>query len=116
MRSRRVLLVLLLGFAFDAAVPYEPAARAGFELEIEDQGEEAVHAQRRRAEAPAPGDVRPEPPPAGSTTGSPSRATLVASAGRAAARASLAGKVRGRPDAPRARTHAPDSAASAEDH
>ena len=111
MRSRRALLSLLLCFAFDAAMPYELAARGGFQLEAEDQDEEAVRAERRRAERPGPADLRLQRPPA-SPTLAPGRVAWAPHGARAAAAAAEA------PDraAPRARIHAPDPASPAEDH
>ena len=88
-------------------MPFEPAARGGVQLEIEDQGEESVCARRRHAERPAPADARtpraPAPAPA-----TPGRVALAVRGARAAEAT--------RTVPPRARTHAPDPASPAEDH
>ena len=110
MRSHRVLLSLLLCVTFDAALPYEPAARGGYQLEVEDQDEEVVRAERRRAERPA--GVRQQRPPAPQTNTS-GRVALAANAARAGAAAAEAPE---RAAPPRARIHAPDPASPAEDH
>ena len=92
-------------------MPFEPAARGGVQLEIEDEGEEGVVARRRDAERPTPADARtpgaPAPAPA-----TPGRVALAARGARAA-EASLDAA---RAGPPRARTHAPDPASLAEDH
>ena len=110
MRSQRALLALLFCFLFDAAVPFEPAAR-GVQLEIEDQGEEGVCARRRHAERPAPADA-PAPRTLALAAAAPD---LGASAARGAqTRQADAGADRAVPS--RARTHALDPASPAEDH
>jgi hypothetical protein len=48
-RSRRLLLLLLLFVSLDFAVPYEPTARGWQEFEDE---EESVHPEGRRLERP----------------------------------------------------------------
>jgi hypothetical protein len=97
---------------FDAAMPFEPAARGGVQLEIEDQGEEGMCAARRRqAERPSPSAARPPRAPA-TQAAAPGRVTLAA---RWAPAAEVAGGA-ARAVPPRARTHAPDPASPAEDH
>ena len=110
MRSHRALLSILLCFLLDAAVPFEPAARGGVQLEIEDQVEEGVCARRRHAERPAPADAEAPREPAAAVT-SPRRVALAAYAARAAETPAADHAV-----PPRARTHAPDPASPAEDH
>ena len=56
MKSRRLLLLLLLFVSLDFAVPYEPTARGWQEYEDE---EESVHLQHRRAERPRPSAGQP---------------------------------------------------------
>jgi len=110
-RSHRALLALLLCFLLDAAMPFEPAARGGVQLEIEDQGEECVCARRRPAERPVPTEARvPRAPDAAAAV--PGRVAPVARGSRTARAA--ADTARAVP--PRARTHAPDPASPAEDH
>ena len=111
MRSHRAILALLLCFLLDAAMPFEPAARGGVQLEIEDQGEEGVCARRHHAERPARADVREPSPPVTSVaaSGQLTLAAVVARAAEAATQAAWA--VPARP-----RVHAPDPASPTEDH
>ena len=111
MRSHRALLALLLCFLLDAAMPFEPAARGGFQLEIEDQDEEGVCARRRHAERPGPAETpAPRVPTLAAT--SPGRVAL---AGREA-HAPVGAADPAPAGLPRARTHAPDPASPAEVH
>ena len=110
MKSHRALLALLLCFLMDAAVPFEPAARGGVQLEIEDQVEDGVGARRRHAERPAPADAEAARAPA-LAAAAPGRVALAVHGPRAA-EAPAADRV----VPPRARTHAPDPASPAEDH
>jgi len=110
-RSHHALLALLLCFVLDAAVPFEPAVRGGVQLEIEDEAEEGVCAQRRHAERPAPGEAR-LPRMRAPGAAAPGRVALAVRGARTAeAAADVARAV-----SPRARTHAPDPASLAEDH
>ncbi len=106
MRSHRALLALLLCVLLDAAMPLEPAARGGVQLEIEDRSEEGVCARRRQTDRPEPADARVPRAPAVATASRarvvPIRPARVADATRAAPS--------------RARTYAPDPASPAEDH
>ena len=56
MKSRRLILLLLLFVSLDFAVPYEPTARGWSEYEDE---EESVHPEGRRLERPRATSPRP---------------------------------------------------------
>jgi hypothetical protein len=105
-RSHGALLAFLLCVLLDAAMPFEPAARGGVQLEIEDQGE-GVCGRRRQAERPEPAAARVPRAPIVATA-SPGRVDFTRRPAR------IADGTRANP--PRARTHAPDPASPAEDH